>query len=435
MHRRSLTASPHHTSSHRRTDRRRNEHGYTLIEVMIASLLAGILLTGLAGWTMTSMRSLSQVRGWAIDQAGTDRINRTLVNDAATALVIVTPTTGSPMLDCPGGTGSGGSPKLVMVTATKQRIVYSLAADSTALTSKGQTLFRRACPNAEVTGSTDFTQTDPLLTTTTTAATTGEGLAEGGFDGLGREAAGAQQGGGAGEADDGAFHPDIADAAVEDGLDPAREAGGDMGGGGRADPARGVGGRRGNRAAEGREQGMGDGMGGHTDGEAGQFGGDEGREAGVGGERQDEGERAGPEPAGQHLGHVGPGDIAARGGGVGDMHDQGVEAGPALGLEYPGDGEVVGGIGAEAIDRLGREGDQPAAMQDFRGARKAGGIGGKRGGNKREGHDAAFQWLGEELMLYAGLQTCIQAHRIKAKLQYERSFSCLIAPRFPTLPS
>ncbi|MCB1284971.1 MAG: prepilin-type N-terminal cleavage/methylation domain-containing protein, partial [Microthrixaceae bacterium] len=179
MHRRSLTASPHHTSSHRRTDRRRNEHGYTLIEVMIASLLAGILLAGLAGWTMTSMRSLSQVRGWAIDQAGTDRINRTLVNDAATALVIVTPTTGSPMLDCPGGTGSGGSPKLVMVTATKQRIVYSLAADSTALTSKGQTLFRRACPNAEVTGSTDFTQTDPLLTTTTTAATTGEGLAEG----------------------------------------------------------------------------------------------------------------------------------------------------------------------------------------------------------------------------------------------------------------
>ncbi|HPB46588.1 MAG TPA: prepilin-type N-terminal cleavage/methylation domain-containing protein, partial [Microthrixaceae bacterium] len=95
MHRRSLTASPH-----RRNDRRRNEHGYTLIEVMIASLLAGILLAGLAGWTMTSMRSLSQVRGWAIDQAGTDRINRTLVNDAATALVIVTPTTGSPMLDC-----------------------------------------------------------------------------------------------------------------------------------------------------------------------------------------------------------------------------------------------------------------------------------------------------------------------------------------------
>jgi hypothetical protein len=42
------------------------------------------------------------------------------------------------------------------------------------------------------------------------------------------------------------------------------------------------------------------------------------------------------------------------------MHNQRVEAGPALYLEDLGDGAFVGRIAAEPIDGLGREGDEPA---------------------------------------------------------------------------
>jgi hypothetical protein len=42
------------------------------------------------------------------------------------------------------------------------------------------------------------------------------------------------------------------------------------------------------------------------------------------------------------------------------MGDQRIERRPALGLIEPGNRSGVGGIGAEAVDGLGRERDQPA---------------------------------------------------------------------------
>ena len=50
------------------------------------------------------------------------------------------------------------------------------------------------------------------------------------------------------------------------------------------------------------------------------------------------------------------------------MHDQWVEARPALGGEDSGDGALVGRVGAEAVDRLGRERDELAAAQQRGGA-------------------------------------------------------------------
>ena len=49
------------------------------------------------------------------------------------------------------------------------------------------------------------------------------------------------------------------------------------------------------------------------------------------------------------------------------MADQRIELRPALGLEDGGDGALVGGVAAQAIDGLGREGDQPALEQEARG--------------------------------------------------------------------
>ena len=66
-----------------------------------------------------------------------------------------------------------------------------------------------------------------------------------------------------------------------------------------------------------------------------------------------------------------------RGGEIADMGDQRIEGRPALGLVKPGDRGRIGGVGAEAIDRLGRERDQPALGQDTRGRRHGGLAGGQ----------------------------------------------------------
>ena len=48
---------------------------------------------------------------------------------------------------------------------------------------------------------------------------------------------------------------------------------------------------------------------------------------------------------------------------IADMGDQRIEGGPALGLVEPRDRGRIGGIGAKAVDGLGRERDQPALGQ------------------------------------------------------------------------
>ena len=50
------------------------------------------------------------------------------------------------------------------------------------------------------------------------------------------------------------------------------------------------------------------------------------------------------------------------------MYDERVEARPALRLEYRGDGAVVGRVGCESVNGLGREGDELA------GADRPGGL-------------------------------------------------------------
>ena len=59
------------------------------------------------------------------------------------------------------------------------------------------------------------------------------------------------------------------------------------------------------------------------------------------------------------------------------MHDQRIEARPPLGGENAGHRLAIGGVGAQAIDRLGRKGDQSAMAQDMRGMGDGGVIRGR----------------------------------------------------------
>ena len=62
---------------------------------------------------------------------------------------------------------------------------------------------------------------------------------------------------------------------------------------------------------------------------------------------------------------------------IADMGDQGIEGRPALGLVKVRDCGRIGGIGAEAVDGLGRERDQAAFGQSTCGSRHGGLAGGQ----------------------------------------------------------
>src|SRR5207245_1085415 len=82
-----------------------------------------------------------------------------------------------------------------------------------------------------------------------------------------------------------------------------------------------------------------------------------------------------PETLGQALGDIGPvGDELPGVIRLGDVDDQRIVGGPALGAKDTGDGRGVESIGAEAIDGFGGKGDEAAAAQHTSGPRYYAGV-------------------------------------------------------------
>lgn len=142
-----------------------------------------------------------------------------------------------------------------------------------------------------------------------------------------------------------------------------------MGGGGRADAAEAIGGGRGEsttiRAGEGGEQFQRQRMIGHAQADRVLPAGDGIRHLRLALENQCE--RPRPEGGGEllRLGrHLARPARHVRGGG--QMDDKRVVGRAALGGEDLGHGGRIGGVGAEAVDGLGGESDQPALGQGSR---------------------------------------------------------------------
>ena len=137
--------------------------------------------------------------------------------------------------------------------------------------------------------------------------------------------------------------PDDAGTAIQDGVHLIGQVGGDVGRGGRAHPAEAVG-RRGRHAGrptrpaggEGPQQGAGDGVVGHAQADGGATSGDhvqDGRPP-----LHQQGDGAGPEGVRQQPRRGGHRRRPlVEGGGIGQVHDQGVVGRPALDGEDPGD--------------------------------------------------------------------------------------------------
>ena len=194
---------------------------------------------------------------------------------------------------------------------------------------------------------------------------------------LARQAAGTQQHRRLEASDNGGFDADLDRAAVDDQIDPPGEVALHMGRRGRRDMARQIRRRRHHRPAEGAQD-----LPRHAD-------------APEPGSRRYRARRWRDRPPRSRWSWAAPASAApartprpARSPGaskradppggleIADMGDQRIEGGPALGLIEPRDRRGVGGVGAEAIDGLGREPDQAAFGQ----AARRGGHGGLAGG-------------------------------------------------------
>jgi len=174
----------------------------------------------------------------------------------------------------------------------------------------------------------------------------------------------------AGQRDDGRFEAVRGGPGVDNERDAAAQAGEDMLRAGRADPAAGIGGGGGERAAGRLEQVAHRRMGGRADRDRGEAGGDQRGDGGVPAERQDEGQRARPVRVRQLHGLLAEfGDFNGLPN-VQDMDDERVEGRPALGLVDARDRFAIGRVGGEAVDGLGRHrhdatvGDQPRRRGD-----------------------------------------------------------------------
>ena len=182
---------------------------------------------------------------------------------------------------------------------------------------------------------------------------------------FGTDSAGTQQPGALiSQVHDGGFHAHPAGAAVDDSGDFAVVVVEDMLGGGGGGLAGNIGGGGGDGDA-----GLADDLPGHiavgaADAHGDQTAGGAAGHIGPGG--QHHGQGAGPEGLGQGIGCHG--DMVAEFldlRQLGDMEDQGVVLGTALGLEDSGNSLFVQAVGAQTVDGLRGDGHQTAVFNDF----------------------------------------------------------------------
>ena len=175
-----------------------------------------------------------------------------------------------------------------------------------------------------------------------------------------------QAGPAAAEVEHGRFEPDRARPAIEDDVDRGAQSFGDVIRGRRADPPGRIGARRRDREPGRREQRLRDRMRGHPQTDRIPAGADQRRQRAARRARQHQGQGTRPEPRGQAFREVVPAGERRGRRPIRHVDDQRVEPRPALGREDRGDRAVVGRERAEAVDGLGRKGDQPARAQRTR---------------------------------------------------------------------
>ena len=159
---------------------------------------------------------------------------------------------------------------------------------------------------------------------------------------------------------------DIARAAIENEIDFVAEILQHVLGADRADMARAVRRRRGDRALHFGEQRVRGRMRRHAQADAAEPGTSEIADAACLRDRHDQGQRPRPEARGEFSRLRGEGSFAHRRFRIGDMRDQRIERGPSLRRIKPRDGSSIRRVRPKPVDGLGRERDETAVADEPR---------------------------------------------------------------------
>ena len=178
---------------------------------------------------------------------------------------------------------------------------------------------------------------------------------------------GAQDGGFAIEADDGGFDADRAGAAIENEIDFAIQPFGHVACAGGTQAAGRIGAGGGDCEPGFEQKLLRDGMGGRAHRHRIQARADQQREFAILPTRNHQCQRAGPEGSREIARQRWENAVFACMFIIAHMHDQRIEFGAAFGGEYTGNRGIIGGVGAQAVNRFGRERDKATTPQNFRG--------------------------------------------------------------------
>ena len=179
--------------------------------------------------------------------------------------------------------------------------------------------------------------------------------------------------------DDGGFDADRGRPAIDDEIDAAAEIVHHVLRGGRRDMAGAVGGWRHDRPAEPAQDAERHRMLRHPHGDAVEARGGKIGDRTAGALLQHQRQRSRPERRGEPFGRGVEHREPLGGGEVEHMRDQRIERRPALGGVEPRHRRAVGGVGAEAVDGLGRKRDQAAVGEADRGIGDGDEFGGDAG--------------------------------------------------------
>jgi PKD repeat protein len=150
--------------------RSRSQTGATLIEVLVASVVAIVIAVPMLSWLNTTLKATATVT----DQLGrsneTGLLNAYFPRDVATARSVVSTGQLSTLEDCGPGPGQDGRAVLVIVTAGSdpERVVYSEAPSSA--TGSATSLWRRTCDPTAAAGPVQGTELFRNITPGSTVA-------------------------------------------------------------------------------------------------------------------------------------------------------------------------------------------------------------------------------------------------------------------------
>ncbi len=138
-----------------RVDRRRDQHGFTMLETLLTLVLTALIMAPLFGWAFVASRQQTATITRNIDGASVGFLRTSFLRDVASSHTANVGTAANGT-DCSGGGSAAAAPTdtvLRLTASTGPRVVYNRAASSEGT---GTSLWRRECTGGAATSETEL---------------------------------------------------------------------------------------------------------------------------------------------------------------------------------------------------------------------------------------------------------------------------------------